>query len=90
MEDEEVRNKTIDPIFEHLRTQDLAIQNLRNDMQPVIEIIENLRGFSDFCYRWGRRLNIALRWLATVGPALALLWQWLSDPTRAWLKSKGY
>lgn len=86
--DEMVRSAVPDDVFDHLRKQDDAIAELRSDMAPVIEIIEKLDGFADFCQKWGRRINIALKWLAGVGPALILLWQWLSQPISDLFKAK--
>jgi hypothetical protein len=89
MDDEAVRSESMDQIFTHLRTQDEAIDQLRADLQPAIEIISNLRGFALFCQRWGKRLNTALKWLAAIGPAIILIRQWAIEYAKAHFKAKG-
>lgn len=94
------RTVVTDEIHNHLRKQDEDIaaireQNeamhteLRAELAPVIYVAHNLRGFSEFCSRWGGRISRLLKWLALVGPALTLLWQWLSGPIGEIFKSKG-
>ena len=84
-----VRDEAKDDFFIHLRKQDAEIAAIRSDIEFLVAISKNLEGFSKFCARWGRRFNQLLRWLALVGPGLALIWTWLSHPIGNWLKSKG-
>lgn len=79
-----VRSVEQDDIFSHLRKQDENISSLREEMAPALEVINNLRGFSNFCTCWGRRLSIMAKWLATVGPGAILAWQWITN----WSKTK--
>ena len=89
MENEDVvRSVVPDDVFDHLRRQDEVLAAIQKDVAPVVEVIKKLDGFANFCSRWGKRINVALKWLAGVGPALVLLWQWLSEPVHQWFKAK--
>lgn len=83
-----VRSVMPDDVFDHLRKQDEEIAGIRGDIAPIVEVIKKLSGFADFCSRWGRRINIALKWLAAIGPAIVLLWQWFSQPILDMFKAK--
>lgn len=83
-----VREPEQDDVFRHLRKQDEEIRVLQDQIKPIVEVIKNLEGFAAFCSRWGRRINLSLKWLAAAGPALVLLWQWLSSPIEALFKTK--
>lgn len=83
MTEEMKRKAEMDAVFSHLRKQDEAIAAIRSDIEFVVFVSKNLEGFSNFCARWGQRLNKFLKWLALVGPGLIALWQMFGDAIKA-------
>lgn len=88
MTDEVPRSEELNAVFEHLRRQDTAIEQLRIDVSPMIEVINNLAGFAQFCNRWGRRISKFSQVAAVTLIPLITLWQLVKEPLKQLLHIK--
>lgn len=92
-EGDAVRNQSMDEMFAHMRQQDKAIANLhgRFDTQDeklvyIYAISQNLKGFSEFCSRSGRRLNRFMKWIATVVAPIVAVYAIFKEQIDAFFK----
>ena len=88
-----VRDESKDDLFKRLRLQDEQIAAIRKDIEFIVAISQNLEGFSNFCAKWGRRINTVMKWLARVAIPVATLYEIIRHPISSvianWFKTKG-